>query len=94
MADSLASEMHQLSLNAKGIEPSAFDSRLEVEGDGTFADLKPRKRARQNAEDLLTELENEFLAPSARFSTKWLNHLQKCVVILPTPFFRFLVGLA
>lgn len=77
MADSLASKMHELSLKAKEIDASTFDSRLADEENGTIGDLQPRQLARQNAEDLLNELENEFLEPSPRFNIKWLNQLQK-----------------
>ncbi|KAJ5105562.1 hypothetical protein NUU61_002909 [Penicillium alfredii] len=77
MADSIASSMDQLSLNAKNIDSSAFDTRLAAEEDGSIDDLQPRKRTRQNTDDLLAELESEYMAPSAEFSPKWLNHLQK-----------------
>ncbi|KAJ5804965.1 hypothetical protein N7474_010852 [Penicillium riverlandense] len=77
MADLLASAMGQLRLNSSDLTPSAFDARLVEEENGKHDDLKPRKRTHPNAEDLLAELENDFLTPSPRFSTKWLNHLQK-----------------
>lgn len=80
MTDSLASAMAQLGLNSNDFTPSAFDARLAEEENGTHDDLKPRKRTHRDAEDLLAELENDFLSPSPRFSIKWLNHLQKCVV--------------
>lgn len=79
MADPIASSMDQLSLNAKNIDSSAFDTRLAAEEDGSIDDLQPRKRTRQNTDDLLAELESEYMAPSAEFSPRWLNHLQKCV---------------
>lgn len=77
MADSLNLAMSQLSLNAKNTDPASIEARLMEEENGTFRDIRPRKQARKNAEDLLAELENEFLTPSSQFSPKWLNQLQK-----------------
>jgi len=69
--------MERLSLTAKNVGPELLMTRLAEEENGTFKNAGPRKQARKNTEDLLAELENEFLAPSPQFSSKWLNQLQK-----------------
>lgn len=76
MADSLESAMDKLELSSRDIDPATFKARLEGEADGSIAS-QPRKRARQNAQELLDELEKEFLEPSEQFGTRWLNALQK-----------------
>lgn len=45
--------------------------------DDFASELRPRKRARQSANELKRELENEFLTPSTAFSPQWLNKLQR-----------------
>ncbi|KAJ5346525.1 hypothetical protein N7541_009007 [Penicillium brevicompactum] len=76
MADSLGSTMEKLSLSSRDIDPAAYKARLEGEANGSIAS-QPRKRARQNEQELLDELEKEFLEPSEQFGTRWLNALQK-----------------
>lgn len=80
--DNLDSAMARLSLNAKNADPAAIEARLVEEENGTFNDTRPRKQTRKKPEDLLAELENEFLTPSSRFSPIWLNQLQKYVGLL------------
>lgn len=77
MADSLGSSMKKLDLKGKDFDPSAFDARLADEENGEIENFQARKQAPQSAQELLTELENEFLNPSDKFSTKWLNDLQR-----------------
>ncbi|CAG8009507.1 unnamed protein product [Penicillium olsonii] len=77
MTAPLESAMEKLSIGASQIDPAAFESRLVGEANGSIDNLQPRKRARQDAQDLLSELENEFLEPSNQFGTRWLNALQK-----------------
>lgn len=77
MADSLASALNQLSLNTKGLDPASVDVRLAEEEAGKIERRKPRKQSSQSADDLLKDLEDDFLKPSATFSPKWLNQLQK-----------------
>lgn len=77
MAETLASTLTELSLNAQQLSGSAFDDRLAEEENGTYENHRPRKRTRQTAEDLKASLEDEFLAPPSRFSPEWLNHLQR-----------------
>lgn len=75
--------MARLSLSARNADPAAIEARLVAEENGTFDDIKPRKQARKKPEDLLRELENEFLTPSPSFSSKWLNQLQKYAIFIP-----------
>jgi antiviral helicase SKI2 len=80
MTDSLTSAMEQLRLTAQNVNPDLIQSRLEApldgEGKGTPASTRPRKAAKSGKE-LLAELEAEFLTPSPKFSSNWLNQLQK-----------------
>ncbi|KAL1967021.1 hypothetical protein VTN77DRAFT_3545 [Rasamsonia byssochlamydoides] len=77
MVDSLASSLAQLRLNADQVDATSFDARIAEEEAGTGEGLRPRKRARQNVDDLKSELERDFLTPSPRFSPDWLNRLQR-----------------
>ena len=77
MAEKLGSVMERLSLNTKDADPELLATRLAEEENGTLKNTRPRKQTRKTTEELLTELENEFLAPSSQFSPKWLNQLQK-----------------
>lgn len=69
--------MERLNLNTKNADPELLATRLAEEENGTFKNTRPRKQARKTTEELLAELENDFLAPSSQFSPKWLNQLQK-----------------
>lgn len=77
MADSLDSPMEKLHLEGKQFDPTTFDARLADEANGKIENFQARKQASQSAQELLTELENEFLTPSDKFSNKWLNSLQR-----------------
>lgn len=77
--DTVDSAMARLSLNAMNADPAAIEARLVEEENGTFRDTRPRKQIRKSADDLLAELEKEFLTPSSNFSPRWLNLLQKSV---------------
>lgn len=83
MVDSLASSLAQLRLNTDRIDAATFDARIAEEEMGTGEGLRPRKRARQNVDDLKSELERDFLTPSPRFSPDWLNRLQRLVFSIP-----------
>ncbi|KAL2012787.1 hypothetical protein VTN00DRAFT_312 [Thermoascus crustaceus] len=76
-ADTLSSAFTQLRLGVDGLDATDIDARIEEEERGTQEKLRPRKRARQDVEDLKAELEREFLTPSPRFSPEWLNRLQR-----------------
>lgn len=69
--------MKKLDLKGKDFDPSTFDARLADEENGEIENFRARKQAPQSAQELLTELEDEFLNPSDKFSTKWLNDLQR-----------------
>ena len=53
----------------------------EEENDGTIDDILfrqiPRKRRRQDPEELRADLEKQYLSPSTKFSAEWLNRLQQ-----------------
>lgn len=78
-AASLSDALAQLSLSSKELSGSAFDTRVADEENGIYREAKPRQRNHQNAADLKEELEQEFLNPSARFGSEWLNRLQRSV---------------
>ncbi|GAQ06728.1 putative ATP-dependent RNA helicase C550.03c [Aspergillus lentulus] len=77
MAETVASILAGLNLNSENLSGSAFDAQLVEEEKGTYRHRGPRQRPRQSASDLKAELEREFLTPSPRFSSEWLNRLQK-----------------
>ncbi|EFW17001.1 DEAD/DEAH box RNA helicase, partial [Coccidioides posadasii str. Silveira] len=68
--------MQQVQINAQALD---VDAELDawIDGAGEATEGKRRKRQPQSAEELKRELEEEFLAPSPRFNTQWLNRLQK-----------------
>lgn len=73
--NNIASAMRQAQHNADAVDSTTdLDAWIGNEGMG-----KPRRREMQSADDLKKDLENEFLTPSPRFSTQWLNRLQKYV---------------
>ena len=91
--EALASTLAELNLNAQGLSGSAFDERIAEEESGQYQNRSPRPRVRQNAEDLLKELESDFLTPSSQFSPEWLNRLQrsgrplaKCFLFIRCPY--------
>lgn len=45
--------------------------------DGLAGDQRPPKRQRKTKDDIIKELEHEFLTPSRSFSPRWLNQLQQ-----------------
>lgn len=79
MADQLASTLAALDLNDQSLTGPAFDAQLAEEDSGTHRNCGPRQRSVQSATDLKAELEEEFLTPSPRFSSEWLNRLQRYV---------------
>lgn len=87
MADALSSTLARLRLDVQHLDGTAFDTRIEVEEDGTHKNHRPRERARLSAEDLKDELERDFLTPSPTFSPDWLNRLQKFVLPLHSAVF-------
>jgi antiviral helicase SKI2 len=72
MADALASALervHLASSTSDGAEDDWIDHILE--------ERRPRKRVKQDQEQLRRHLEQEYLTPSTSFSTEWLNRLQQ-----------------
>lgn len=47
--------------------------------DSILEERRPRKRVKPTAEQQRGKLEEEFLTPSHKFSTEWLNKLQQYV---------------
>lgn len=72
----LTSSLERLRLHAENLDSTVIDDLIEQENEAVDS-VRSRKRARQSADDLKAELENEFLTPSPRFSPEWLNRLQK-----------------
>ena len=68
----------------KALESVHFSSQQQSHGDNKCIDAyltesRPRKRARKTFKEIQKDLEEEFLKPSTRFSTEWLNKLQESV---------------
>ncbi|KAL1955256.1 hypothetical protein VTO42DRAFT_8854 [Malbranchea cinnamomea] len=73
MVEDIVSVMREVRRKAEAIDDSAdIDAWI-----GNGVNRKPRKREPQSADELKQKLEREFLTPSPRFSTRWLNRLQK-----------------
>jgi antiviral helicase SKI2 len=75
--ETLSSTLAQLDLGSQNIGGKAFDELIAAEGNGTYQNLARKRRARPSAAELRRDLENEFLTPSPRFSSEWLNRLQR-----------------
>ena len=69
MAD-LASALEKLQLNTRDFADDWVDQMIEEQ-------QRPRKRIKQDPEELKRELEKKYLTPSTSFSTEWLNKLQQ-----------------
>ena len=67
----------------EGVHISSNSSAHEEDNwiDGILDLQRPRKRVKQNPEDLKKELEQKYLTPSPSFSTPWLNKLQQYVAL-------------
>lgn len=74
--DALTSSLELLRLRADNLDSTAIDDLIERENEAEDS-VRSRQRARQSADELKAELEDEFLTPSPRFSPEWLNRLQK-----------------
>jgi hypothetical protein len=73
--DPLVSALEKVHLGAKDEDADNWiDEILDLQ--------RPRKRVKQDQEELKRSLEKNFLTPSATFSPEWLNKLQQCVGIL------------
>lgn len=71
MADSLigALERIQIGSGAQQHGDDWIDSILDEQ--------RPRKRMKQDPQELKVELEQKYLTPSTKFSDAWLNRLQQ-----------------
>lgn len=73
MASKLSEAMQRLDLKdgevGANLEPDTIDDILFQQA--------PRKRRRQDPDELKAELEKKYLSPSTTFSTEWLNKLQQ-----------------
>jgi antiviral helicase SKI2 len=72
MADSLVSALEKVHLSNAALEDKEDDWI-----DHILNEQCPRKRTKQDPEELKRELERKFLTPSTSFSTEWLNKLQQ-----------------
>jgi antiviral helicase SKI2 len=72
MADSLVSALEKVHLANAALQDKEDDWI-----DHILDEQRPRKRAKQDPEELKRELERKFLTPPTSFSTEWLNKLQQ-----------------
>lgn len=72
MADSLVSALEKVHLSNTALQDKEDDWI-----DHILDEQRPRKRAKQDPEELKRELEREFLTPFTSFPTEWLNKLQQ-----------------
>jgi antiviral helicase SKI2 len=72
MVDSLVSALERVRL-----ESISGDAGADDWIDHILEERRPRKRAKQDQEELKRELEQKYLTPSTSFSTEWLNNLQQ-----------------
>jgi len=72
MANSLIGALERVHL-----ESSTTDGTADDWIDHILEEQRPRKRVKQNQEDLKRQLEKKYLTPSTTFSTEWLNKLQQ-----------------
>lgn len=71
MADSLVHALENVHIGASNEADTFIDDILELQ--------RPRKRAKQDQEELKRSLEEKYLTPSNTFSPEWLNKLQQSV---------------
>jgi antiviral helicase SKI2 len=72
MADGLVSALEKVHLSNAALEDKKddwIDHVLDIQ--------RPRKRAKQDPEEIKRELERKFLTPPKSFSIEWLNKLQQ-----------------
>jgi antiviral helicase SKI2 len=74
MADGLIESLERVHLDSN-IESSSSDKWI----DSILDSHRPRKRVKQDLDELKQSLEEKYLTPSTSFSTDWLNKLQQYV---------------
>lgn len=82
MSEDLCEALNRVQLNAEAIDSDNLDAWIEDEktaGDLEFPKKTSCAHAQQSPEGLKKELEKEFLTPSTKFNTQWLNRLQRYV---------------
>ena len=72
MADSLVEALERVALNR-----TALDDVEDNWIDHVLDEQRPRKRVKQDPEELKRELEKKYLTPPTSFSNEWLNKLQQ-----------------
>ncbi|EPE35389.1 P-loop containing nucleoside triphosphate hydrolase [Glarea lozoyensis ATCC 20868] len=72
MADSLVDSLERVHLDS-----NPGDDTTDDWIDSILDSQRPRKRVKQDPEDLKRSLEEKYLTPSTSFSTEWLNKLQQ-----------------
>ena len=72
MADLLAKSIAKLDINA-----APRDTEDDTWIDSILDHAPPRKRVRQDPDELRFQLEQKYLTPSTSFSQAWLNRLQQ-----------------
>jgi antiviral helicase SKI2 len=75
--ETLSSTLAKLDLGSQSIGGKVFDELIAAEENGTYQNRATKRRARPSTAELRRDLENEFLTPSPRFSSEWLNRLQR-----------------
>ncbi|KAF4629291.1 hypothetical protein G7Y89_g8854 [Cudoniella acicularis] len=71
MPDSLVSTLQRVHIG------SSLDSATDDFIDSILDEQRPRKRIKQNQEELKRSLEAKYLTPAQSFSSEWLNKLQQ-----------------
>jgi antiviral helicase SKI2 len=72
MTDSLIGALEKVYLGSH-----ALDSLADDWIDSILDEQRPRKRIKQDHEQLRSDLEQKYLTPSSSFSQEWLNRLQQ-----------------
>lgn len=69
--------MEDLSKAFEAIDLAAQKASPDFDIDAILDEHRPRKRPRKTQEQIRQNLERDFLTPSVRFDTQWLNSLQQ-----------------
>jgi antiviral helicase SKI2 len=72
MAEALLSALERVHLKSNTSDGTADDCI-----DHILDEQRPRKRIKQDQDQLKRELEQKYLTPPTSFSTEWLNRLQQ-----------------
>ena len=72
MADNLVEALEKVHISSKGPDTNGDDWI-----DHIFHEQRPRKRVKQDPQELKNELREKYLTASTTFPTEWLNKLQQ-----------------